>query len=353
MKKRFLKGALALLVVAVALVAGFFAFLTIFNPVHAPIEPLEVTRLDNPTLETDVAYTATTFNIGYGGLGTDADFFADGGKSARAISADIVDANLEGIEAFIASEDADIYLLQEVDVRAYRSYDRDELTRLNTLLSTYDRTFTYNYNALWVPVPLFDPLGYSNSGLATYAKYTIESAARHALDGQPDWPMVLAELDRCFSEHVLPVEGGKKLYLINLHLSAYDKGGVLRTQQIEHLKRYMNALYDAGHYVVLGGDFNQQLNPAQMRDAEFMENWPTWLEAIPGDLVESGFKWAYDTEVNTVRDLKTAYKKGETFEATIDGFLVSPNVQIDAITGYDLGFVHSDHNPVTLTFRLK
>jgi endonuclease/exonuclease/phosphatase family metal-dependent hydrolase len=52
-----------------------------------------------------------------------------------------------------------------------------------------------------------------------------------------------------------------------------------------------------------------------------------------------------------VRDNATPYVKGETFETVIDGFLISPNLEIIKTKTHDLGFKNSDHNPVTVTLK--
>lgn len=38
---------------------------------------------------------------------------------------------------------------------------------------------------------------------------------------------------------------------------------------------------------------------------------------------------------------------------TLDGFIVSDNVQPDYVDVLDTGFLYSDHNPVELRFKLK
>lgn len=38
---------------------------------------------------------------------------------------------------------------------------------------------------------------------------------------------------------------------------------------------------------------------------------------------------------------------------TVDGFLVSGNVEVTGIAVLDEKFAHSDHNPVKMTFKLK
>ena len=54
-----------------------------------------------------------------------------------------------------------------------------------------------------------------------------------------------------------------------------------------------------------------------------------------------------------MRNLDAPYDPQQTFTCTIDGFLVSPNVEIVEVHGHHLGFQWSDHNPVTLRFVLQ
>ena len=105
--------------------------------------------------------------------------------------------------------------------------------------------------------------------------------------------------------------------------------------------------------MILGGDWNQLLSDVQESDPEFVKNWPAWLVKAPTSLTETGFEFAVDETKMTVRDLAAAYVEGETFVTIIDGFLVSPNVEVVEVNTHDLNFANSDHNPVTLTFKLK
>ena len=67
-----------------------------------------------------------TWNIGYGGLGGNMDFFYDGGTRIRDTKARSLE-NLKGILAEMKALDADIYLLQEVEILLY------EHNRVNAL----------------------------------------------------------------------------------------------------------------------------------------------------------------------------------------------------------------------------
>lgn len=352
MFKKILKGVCIAIAFIVLIPVVFVGYLTVFDKVPPEELPLEV--FGNPSKKLDIQspFTITTFNIGYASLDKDQNFFADGGTQSRGESEEKVKSNLNKTSKLLKTLSSDFYFLQEVDVKARRSYYIDQLDWLTKELSEYSHVFAANYNAIWVPVPLTDPLGDTVAGMMTLSKYGLEQSTRYQLKGQEEWPMRLMELDRCIVKSEIPVEGGKKLVLINLHLSAYDKGGLLRNQQAEHLVEIMNELYADGHYVILGGDFNQLLDKTQMEDPEFMAIWPSWLVVAPESLSNTGYQWAVDTSVNTIRDLATTYVEGKTFETIIDGFLVSPNIEVLSVKGHDLGFDFSDHNPVSCTFKL-
>ena len=88
-------------------------------------------------------------------------------------------------------------------------------------------------------------------------------------------------------------------------------------------------------------------------DPKFVKERPEWLVELPKDFTDGGFKWAVDPFVMTVRDDVKKYVEGENFVTIIDGFIVSPNVEIVNVQGKDLKFENSDHNPVSAVFKLK
>lgn len=217
----------------------------------------------------------------------------------------------------------------------------------------YVSSFGKNYDTKWVPVPITNPMGYAEAGLSTFSKYTVQEAKRFQLPGMEPWPKRLFDLDRAIVEHTIPVNNGKHVRLVNLHLSAYDEGGKIRKQQVEFLKEYMNKHYKNGDYVIMGGDWNQLVSDVQLSDPKFVKERPEWLVELPKDFTDGGFKWAVDPSVMTVRDDVKKYVEGENFVTIIDGFIVSPNVEIVNVQGKDLKFENSDHNPVSAVFKLK
>lgn len=296
-------------------------------------------------MKIDKIYTATTFNIGYCGLDKGQDFFKDGGTSSRSSSKEQTIINLENIIKFLQLQNSDFYLIQEIDLKASRSYNVNQVEALDEALPKYASAFAINYKVPWVPVPVFNPMGHVEGGINAFSKYQLESSTRYQFPGEDVWPDRLFLLDRCMVEYVIELDNGKQLKINNLHLSAFDNGTV-RAQQVAFVKEYMIKEYERGNYVIIGGDWNHFL----VKNEEDVDNW---VQELPANFVPEGWKWAVDESIPTVRANGTSYVEGETYTTIIDGFLVSPNVEIVNTYGHDLNFEYSDHNPVTIEFRLK
>ena len=100
--------------VVLAFAVCFIGWLTIteFNPDEVMISPTtEKLSAAQKTLSTEESVQVLTFNIGYGNLGKESDFFMDGGKNVRNGDKDLVLKNMEGIIGTIGEADADIVFL--------------------------------------------------------------------------------------------------------------------------------------------------------------------------------------------------------------------------------------------------
>lgn len=346
--KRILKGIGILVSVVVVALCSFIVFAMITDYRPELIEDAEI--IQNMTTEIEgTTFTVTTYNIGYAGLDKDQDFFMDGGTMSRSSSLEQTNANMDSFLSFIETQNSDFYFLQEVDVDAVRSFDLNQQDIISEHFKDYTATFSYNFKAKWVPVPVANPIGNVEAGLMNLSKFKTISATRYQLPGEGPFPQKYVDLDRCIMEDVFTLEDGSSLYMINIHLSAYDKGGTIRAQQVQYLIDYIDEVYDNGNnYIIFGGDWNHLLDNTKMTD-----DLPEWVAILPDNLFDTGFQLAFDSNVNTVRSDDSPYVEGVNFETVIDGFLVSPNIQIDLVTGHDLKFENSDHNPVTMTFTLK
>ncbi|MBP0725706.1 endonuclease/exonuclease/phosphatase family protein [Bacillus sp. RG28] len=345
---------LGYLIVGFALLfAGFLAYVTITDYKPAEVLPLSVKNNKEQILKKGQPFSITTFNIGYAGLDKNEDFFMDGGTMSGSSSKKQTMTNLKGITSFITNERSDINLIQEIDKNSTRSYHINEVNDLTKRLPDYSNTFAVNYKVPWVPVPIFHPLGSANSGLLTLSKFKISDSHRYKLAGQENWPRQQFDLDRAFIESRMPVDNGKELVLINLHLSAYDKGGKVRKQQLKYLSAYLNKEIQKGNYIILGGDWNHAIPTTDPYLFPTTEKWPDWLQKFPSSFKPAGFQWVADKTIPSTRSDDYPFKKGRNFQAVIDGFLVSPNITVKNVKGHDLGFENSDHNPVTAELVLQ
>lgn len=293
-----------------------------------------------------------SWNIGYGGLNAGTDFFLEGGAQRKPPPEAEQQASLQRVAAFLARQDPDIALLQEVDSNSRRSYRVDQTALMAGALPDHDSRYALNYKCLFVPVPPAAPIGRVRSGVQTLGRFPPVSAERHSLPGEPSWPVRLFHLKRCALVTRFPsAVPGRDWIIINLHLSAYGDG-TQRQQQLAYLKAFIQDRYREGHYVVAGGDWNS-LFPGLSRDQfgpyETAEEHLFWLQRIPEGWTPGGWQWCYDPAVPTSRSLDRPYREGRNFTAVIDGFLVSPNLAVEEVEGVPLGFRDSDHNPVLVT----
>ncbi|WP_241674474.1 endonuclease/exonuclease/phosphatase family protein [Paenibacillus luteus] len=92
------------------------------------------------------------------------------------------------------------------------------------------------------------------------------------------WPVQQLDLDRAFIANRFPVHNGKELILVNLHLSAFDKEGKIRKQQLDYLSAYLKKETGKGHYIIVGGDWNHALPGTDSQRFKTTQNWPEWLQ---------------------------------------------------------------------------
>ncbi len=319
----------------------------------AETEPLSVSSLSSHAPEAGKEMKILIWNIGYGALGDNADFFMDGGKGVMTADKERVLSNITGIIDAIASEEPDLILLQEVDLSAKRSRFIDETQLLKDAFEDYQSVFAYNYRAMYVPYPL-PAIGKVESGLVTLSRFGISEAERVALPCPFSWPVRTVNLKRGLLVSRIPVAGtDKDLILIDLHLEAYDNGEG-KIEQTRVLSALLKEAYDNGDYVVAGGDFNQVFSNIDVSAYPVRENrWQPGLIDVSG--FDPVFSFLMDPASPTCRSLDKPYAGAsrEDFQYyMIDGFIVSDNVTVLSVGTVDLGFVFSDHNPVILNIKL-
>lgn len=359
-RKLWQKIIICLLLIILIIVLGFSALigyltLTEFNPDKEV--PLKLTGKS----QTEAVYkskelTAVSWNIGYGALGSDADFFMDGGKSVDTADKDGVNKNLKGISSELNSLNPDFILLQEVDTDAKRSSYINEASKLQSELlnQDYQSSFAENFKVKFIPYPI-PPIGKVNAGIMTLSKSKISEATRVQLPCPFKWPTRVANLKRCLSINRLPIEGSdKELVIVNLHLEAYDDGDGKKAQA-EMLRKYLQAEADKGNYVIAGGDFNQTFSGA---DTSIIKQFNgTWKPPVlDTDKFDKSWQFLMDTKTASCRSLDkplTSLNTNKFQFYIIDGFIVSSNIEVTSLETKQMGFKNTDHNPVVLKFKLK
>jgi len=346
-----------LLISAVLYVGGMILLgvATKFKP--APVEKVEVqspkSKAENKSLLSDSTFSFVIWNIGYGGLGKEVDFFYDGGKMVTSPKEHVLKNN-EGIHKFLAGfcRETDFILLQEVDRNSKRSWKIDQAEEFAKTLPNHNYAFAVNYNVQYLPFPFTNPIGKVYGGLQTFSKYTPVESERIALPGITDFPRKLFYLERCLLKQRYKLTNGKDLIVINTHFEAYDDGSV-KKEQMALTKKILEDEFAKGNYVVLGGDWN--IAPPSF-------NVHTWEKEPEDDQLYlknndahyiDGWNYAFDSTTATNRKNKFPFDKNKTFTTVIDYYFTSPNIDVEEVKGFEMGFNFSDHQPVRMKIKLK
>jgi len=307
-----LKVVLYLALFVALVLGGFIAYATVTN--YNP-EEKETVELIGPkgiaSVPVGTTLEAFIWNIGYCGLGKEVDFFYDGGKNVITPKK-YVEKNIAGLRTVTAAnKGADFMLYQEVDINSKRSHFNNQRDVIEATASEH------------------------NHGLGNFP-----------------WPKSMFFLDRCFLLQRFKTSNNKELVAINTHNSAYDNGG-LKKRQMEYLRKLLIAEYEKGNYVMVGGDWNQTA-PGFDNSKFAKPNGQAVVPQIPIDAdYISGWHWVYDENIATNRKTSHPYNSTTTFTTIIDFYLLSPNLKVESVSGLDIDFDYSDHQPVKLKFSLK
>ncbi len=287
--------------------------------------------------------SVAAWNIGFAGLGAEAEFWPDGGKKILPSNRPQVKRNLASIASLLRSTDAEFLLIQEAARRSVITRGVDVLSGLSESLPCSWSSFSAK-----VSLRFFGTL--AEVGQATFSRVPPAEVTRLDLPGGPG--STAGSADHLLVTRVrLPGRAGQ-LVLVNVHLSAFDRGAQVRFRQLRRLSEYVQGEYAAGNYVVCGGDWNLVLSDRA---------WPyttarrylSWVHDLPPWFPPPGWSLAVDRSVPTVRSLERPYRQGQSYTAVIDGFALSPNLSALSVRTLDTQFRWSDHQPVVLRAALR
>ena len=354
MIKKVLKTIGIILFVIILAVFIFLGILTITEYSPDSVERVDIMGNASSSISLGDELSVLTWNIGYGGLSEDADFFMDGGSEVRAVDEEGVINNVNNILAKVEEVNADVIFLQEIDRDSSRTFHMNQVKTFEDNLPDYQSSFANNFKAL-VPYPV-PPIGLVDSGVAIFSKLKVQDAQRIALPCPFSWPIRIANQKRCLLVERTPLEGSdKELVFVNFHLEAYDdgEGKIAQTKQLIEL---LDSEIAKGNYVIAGGDLNQTFSNIDLSSYPYL-NGDIWH---PGIIDVNDFDEKYnllmDNSYPTCRSLDKPLKGADinNFQFyVIDGFVVSSNIDIIELNTIDAGFKNSDHNPVLLKAKLN
>lgn len=288
-----------------------------------------------------------TFNTGYGALGQEASLSKEGGKDKRQ-SADTVLKNLRGISEIVNLSNADIVLLQDVDIDSYRSRYVDQQSYYienGSFLGAFASTVKVKSESI---LPPYKKL---SSGLLTLNRSKVHSAKRVPLSsfGGP-----LANKKAMLVCEYEIEKSNKKLVVINFSPDAYTLREN-REKQLSEVVAFAEKEAEKGNYVVVGGSFYSHLDESKNRYP--LNDRNPWQPGTFGyENLKNGFSLCYDSAVPSARILSKAYDNTLSLESqqvyVSDGFIVSKNVNVKMVVTVDQQFRYSYHNPVYLEIEI-
>ena len=377
-KPLWLKITIAVVSVIIGCGAIFGAYLGYLQSGHNRVYDWKYLQIVNKNKNNTVMLNTTldciTYNMSYGIMDPDFTYYkaenkmANGsstkGGSSRATNKDRVIINANGSAELVGkgvNSSVDFILFQDIDVDSTRSYYVDQKEILTNSLSSMAGVFAETGSSNYVVSPISSPLGRTDSRMATFSDKYISFRIRYSLPSNSEFMTKYGTNDNCVILTRFKTTGSSMLSIINVNVGIYEDEDI-RQKDLEALLKIMDyELNTKGNYCLVGGSFGYLLNGT---DGEFLNNMqsPSWSKNLPDTFnadVLNGIGYsiardevAIDQSIGTVRDMSVSYSKGGSFEAIVDGFIVSKNISVDNVSVIDNGYLYSSHNPVKISFRL-
>lgn len=353
MKKKIIKSLCIALSVIVLAVSGYILYVVLsYHRVEDNLT-LDVAGEATANVPVNTELALSTYNIGFGAYSADYSFFMDGGEHSRALSKDAVINNTKGAIETIKEKNPDLVLWQEVDTDGTRSYHINQKKLIAESFKDFDSVFAENYDSPYFLYPFHEPIGANKSGILTLSRFSIDSGVRKSLPVEDSLAKYF-DLDRAYSVSVIKTSDGKELVLYNVHLSAYTTDGTIAEDQLKILSADMQEEYNKGNYIIAAGDFNKDMLGDSSKYFKRPAGEYNWAVPFNDSLLPYGITSHSGSNSPTCRNADSAFRgDGTDFVLSVDGVLVSDNVEVLSCETVDTSFAYSDHNPVYLKFILK
>lgn len=326
-----------LVLVAAALTLAFR--LSTYHP--KPIQTEKVyARSDAPTLRSGQRLKVLNWNLQYM-AGKNYVFFYDewdgSGKDDRPSRQDI-EATYPEVLRILRDEDPDLLILQELHDGSSSTDGENQLERL---LSYLPESYAYYasafyWKAAFVPHPRI--MGSAGMKLAIISKYRVDKAYRYQLPLMPADPITRhLNFKRAVLELRLPVEGGKPLSLMSIHMDAFAQGSDTMQRQVDYVIGLLGRTVSEGRSFVIGGDFN--LVPPGLSYSRLPEDEKPMFQT--------------DTEIAKLYALYKGYPRVEDVDGPEGGRFLThfPNIRDRPDRVLDYYFVSPDIEPTAFSVR--
>ena len=196
--------------------------------------------------------TVVTWNIRFG-IGR-AKWFGDSCGDLVLFNADKIQDGLELLAAKITEVDADILLLQEVDIDSKRSAYIDQVQWLLDNTGMNYGVYASMWEVQYVPS---DGLGRVNTGNAILSRWPLSESERVQLSLRGDQDdLVKAFYVRRNVLRTMVNYPGSSFWAVDIHASAFSNDDTKQKQYLE-FKDVLDELNAQGEYFVAGGDLNE------------------------------------------------------------------------------------------------
>ena len=345
---------ITLTVLVILAVTLFLSWIQIHEYHPQKIEKLSISNPSEPQIKTGNSLGILLWNISYGGMPAEMDFFYSGGLRIQ-LEEDKSKDNFKQILYTIETykDSVDIFLLHKVDSSSKRAYGINQIDEIQRRLKEYESVYCPNFAVPYIPVPLDQPLGSVYSGMLSLSSKRAVSHKRMALNDKDFyWPKKLFTAKKCMDVAKYTVDN-RFLYIINIHLNSYDYMGEIRLAQLQEVEALAEQLYKEGSYVIIGGGWNMNPPDFEQHKISYDYKGKVAFPEIDSEKHFRGWKFAYQKSIPTSRTLHDAYRHSAINTTIKDFFICSPNVNILRANTVSQKFEFSDHHPIYLRVFLK
>lgn len=248
---------------------------------------------------------------------------------------------------------ADIVMLQEVDIDSQRTYRVDQVKYIQERTKHAYVACANLWEKNYLPFPYWPPvhhLGYMRMANCILSRYPLKNQERIVFDkpeSNPFW-YNFGYIDRGIQRVDVTI-GTKNLTLLNLHLDAWEN--LAREKQIKVVNEYLGEL---NYPVIIGGDFNTVPADASMKSG-FVddpgvdysnEQTLTWFIANVKDIKAPAFTMAHETDFD-----RFTFRSDSPNRLLDHIFLVGPSLSFSSYRVVKEAGTASDHLPVMATIR--